>query len=197
MATQYQYQYQQEQTRKHFTVDEYHKMGEAGILSEDDRLELIDGEIVQMSPINVPHQSCVDRLTMLFAPRLVGRGIVRVQGPILLDMENEPQPDVILLRQSDYAERQYHPQPEDILLVIEVADSTLRTDRRDKMPRYARAGISEAWIVNIPKKVVEIYSDPVDGKYTSVQRVGRGHTITPKALPDVTVQVDDFLGASL
>src|SRR2546427_3902370 len=107
MATQY--------ARRRFTVDEYHKMGEAGILSEDDRLELIDGEIVQMSPINVPHAVCVDRLTMLFAPLLVGRGIVRVQSPIFIDDLNEPQPDLILLKPRDYVKQRYHPGPEDIM----------------------------------------------------------------------------------
>src|SRR5437870_3088480 len=151
MATEY--------ARRRFTVDEYHKMGEAGILDEDDRVELLDGEIVQMSPINVPHAVCVDRLNMLFAPALVGRGIVRVQAPIYIDEINEPQPDVILLKLADYLSRQpQHPGPDDILLLIEVADSTVGADRRQKMPRYARAGIAEVWLVNIPKHAIEVYS---------------------------------------
>src|SRR5438093_10057024 len=106
MATEY--------ARRRFTVDEYHKMGEAGILSEDDRVELLDGEIVKMSPINVPHAVCVDLLNMLFGQKLAGRGIVRVQSPIFIDDLNEPQPDVVLLKPRDYLKRRQHPGPEDI-----------------------------------------------------------------------------------
>lgn len=187
MVTQY--------ARRHFTVDEYHKMVEAGILSKDDHVELLDGEIVKMIPINVPHAVCVDRLTMLFAPALVGRGIVRIQAPIYIDEINEPEPDVILLKMANYLKRQpQHPGPDDILLVIEVADATVRSDRRDKIPRYARAGISEAWLVNIPKKVIEVYSDLVAGKYQAIQRVSSGQSVSPKGLPDISVAVDDILG---
>ena len=187
MATEY--------ARRRFTVDEYHKMGEAGILDEDDRVELLEGEIVKMSPINVPHAVCVDLLNMLFGQKLAGRGIVRVQSPIFIDDLNEPQPDVVLLKPRDYLKRRQHPGPEDIMLLIEVADTTVLSDRRQKVPRYARAGIQEVWLVNIPKSVVEVYSDPADGKYRSIRRVGRGNAITPQALPDVTIAVDDFLGS--
>jgi len=189
MAIQYQ------QPRRRFTVDEYHKMADAGILGEDDRVELLDGEIVEMPAIKVPHAACVDSLNMLFAQRIGDRGIVRIQSPIYIDDINEPQPDVILLKPGDYMNRRYHPGPDDILLVIEVAGTTLRTDRRDKMPRYARAGMQETWLVNLPKKMVEVYSNPEDGKYGNVQRVGRGHTIAPQARPDVAIRVEDFLGS--
>jgi Uma2 family endonuclease len=188
MATQY--------ARRRFTVDEYHKMGEAGILGEDDRVELIDGEIVQMSPIHIPHAVCVDLLTMIFAPLLAGKGIVRVQNPIFIDAINEPQPDVILLKARDYLKQKHHPGPEDIMLVIEVSDSTVTFDRRQKIPRYARAGIPEAWLVNIPKGVVEVYTEPVGDKYESIRRVGCGESITPTALPDARIAVHEILGGS-
>jgi Uma2 family endonuclease len=180
---------------RRFTVNEYHKMGDAGILSEDDRVELIDGEIVEMSPINIPHATCVDLLNMIFAPLLAGRGVVRIQNPIFIDDINEPQPDVTLLKLRVYREQEQHPGPDDILLLIEVADATVRFDRVEKIPRYARAGIVEVWLVNIPKGIVEVYSDPVDGKFRSIQRVGKDDSITLKALPDLTVSVADFLGS--
>lgn len=182
--------------RRRFTVDEYHKMGTAGILTEDDRVELIDGEIVQMSPINVPHAVCVSLLNMAFAPLLAGRGMVWVQNPIAVDDLNEPQPDVLLVKSHDYLQQQRHPGPADILLLIEVADATVRFDRYQKVPRYARAGILEVWLVNIPKGIVEVYTEPIAGKYRGIRRVGRGESITLTALPDITVQVASFLGVS-
>src|SRR5690349_14625496 len=100
---------QQEQPRWRFTVEDYHKMGEAGILGEDDRVELVDGEIVQMSPINIPHAACVGLLTMVFAPLMVGRGQVWVQNPISIDDFNEPQPDIILVKPNDYLREQRLP----------------------------------------------------------------------------------------
>src|SRR3954469_7674954 len=115
--------------RRRFTVDDYHKMGDAGILTEDDRVELLDGEIVEMSPINIPHATCVGLLTMLFAPPLAGKGIVWVQNPIFIDNLNEPQPDLALLRLRDYLREERHPGSDDILLLIEVADATVRSDR--------------------------------------------------------------------
>ncbi len=183
-----------EYARRRFTVDEYHKMGDAGIVGEDDRVELIDGEIVQMTPIHVPHARCVDRLTMFFAPLLADRGVVRVQSPIYIDGLNEPQPDVTLLRSSYYlnTQQEQHPGPDDILLLIEVADSTLTTDRRRKVPLYAAAGVHEVWIVNIQKKVVEFFVDPAGGKYNRVGRVGLGHAVSPQSLPDITLKVDDI-----
>ena len=186
MATQY--------GRRRFTVDEYHKMGEAGILPEDDRVELLDGEIVEMTPINVPHAVCVDRLNKLLNRSLPDEFVVRVQSPIFINELNEPQPDVAVLKPADYLRMPQHPGPSDLVLVIEVADSTLREDRGRKVPEYARAGIPEAWIVNIPKGVVEVYSEPVGGKYASIRRVARGEAITLKVLPEVTIAVGDFLG---
>ncbi len=129
--------------RRMFTTDEFHRMAAAGILSEDDRVELIDGEIVQMSPIGSPHASCVDRLTALFVRRFGRRAIIRVRNPIVLSRHSEPQPDlaVLKLRTDFYAEK--HPGPSDVLLVVEVADTSADYDRLTKVALYARAGIPE------------------------------------------------------
>ncbi len=187
MATQHKY------ARRRFTVVEYHKMGEAGIITEDDRVELIDGEIVEMSPINPPHSVCVNRLNKLLNRHVPEELVVSVQNPIYLSEDSEPQPDIALLKPGEYISRTQHPGPEDVLLVVEVADTTVVSDQRQKIPRYAQAGIPEAWLVNIPKGVVEVYTDPGQGKYKQIKRVGPGESITPKLLPDVTLQVSDFL----
>lgn len=181
--------------RRRFTVEEYHKMGEVGILHEDDRVELIDGEIVELSPINRPHINCVDRLTRLFVRAVGDDVIVRGQSPVYLDEGNEPQPDLAILREPNESEvrMKHQGEPGNILLLIEVSESTVSTDRSRKVPRYARAGVPEVWIVNIPKKVVEVYVEPVDGKYTRIGRVGQGDTVTLTALPGVTLAVSDFL----
>jgi Uma2 family endonuclease len=179
--------------RYRFTVDEYHRMGDAGILHEDDRVELIDGEIIKMSPVNRPHILCVDLLTRLLVIGVGDEALVRVQSPIRLDDATEPQPDLALMRPYEYLATLEREQPEDVLLVVEVAESTIRDDRNHKVPRYAQAGIPEVWLVNIPKKVVEVYSDPVEGKYQSIMRVGRGQTLTVKMLPHVNIAVGAFL----
>jgi Uma2 family endonuclease len=179
--------------RYRFTVDEYHKMGDAGIFTEDDRVELIDGEIIEMSPINYPHIISVDLLNKLLVIGVGDDALVRVQSPIRLDDATEPQPDLALIRPYEYLATLEPEGPEDVLLVVEVAESTIRADRNYKVPRYARAGIPEVWLVNIPKKVVEVYTDPAEGKYQSVMRVGHGQTLTVKMLPHVSIAVDAFL----
>ena len=120
--------------RRRFTVDEYHQMAHAGILSEDDRVELLDGEIVERSPIGSLHQACVDRLNRLFNTLVGTAAIVRVQGPVQLDLYSEPQPDLLLLRPQDDFYARAHAGPEDVLLVVEVAESTVEYDRRIKLP---------------------------------------------------------------
>ena len=143
--------------RRTFTAEEYHRMVTAGILAEDDRVELIEGEIVRMSPIGSPHAACVDRLNALFTRRLARRATVRVQSPIALDGRSEPQPDVTVLRpREDYYAPQ-HPGPADILLVIEVVDTSGEYDRGTKLPLYARAGIREVWIVDVVHYTIEVY----------------------------------------
>jgi Uma2 family endonuclease len=137
-----------EVTRRRFTVHDYHRMGEAGILHEDDRVELIEGEIVEMAAIGTRHFSCVNGLTRLLVRGVGDEAIVSVQNPVRLDEHNEPQPDLTVLRVRDY--RESLPVPEDVLLLIEVSDTTLRYDRGVKLPLYARAGIREVCILDLP-----------------------------------------------
>ncbi|HYP39787.1 MAG TPA: Uma2 family endonuclease [Chloroflexia bacterium] len=182
-----------QQPRRRFTVDEYHRMGDAGILHEDDRVELVEGEIVVMSPINAPHLMCVNGLNKILSRSVPEELIVSVQNPIHINTVTELQPDLALITPPNSPDLKYYPGIQDILLVVEVADSTVTSDRRDKVPMYARAGIPEVWLVNIPKKVVEVYSDPAGGKYQSTMRVGRGQNLTVKMLPHVNIAIDAFL----
>jgi Uma2 family endonuclease len=179
--------------RRLFTTDEYHRMAETGILSEDDRVELLDGEIVRMSPIGSRHAACVDRLAELFTRRLPSRAIVRIQSPILLGRRSEPQPDLALLkRRADYyAER--HPQSADVLLVIEVVDSSREVDRGRKLPLYARSGIPEVWVIDLKRDEVEVYRRPALRGYQDHERVRRGQRVAPMAFPRTAFSVGDML----
>ncbi len=145
--------------RHRFTAQEYHGMVDAGLLAEDDRVELIDGEIVEMTPIGARHLACVVTLTHLLMEASGGRYFVSVQNPILLDEGNEPQPDLSLLKARPDPAGSL-PGPDDVLLVVEVSDSTLSYDRNVKLPRYGRSGVPEVWIVNLEARKIEIHSDP-------------------------------------
>lgn len=180
-------------TRYRFSVDEYYKMAEVGILSEDDRVELIEGEIVYMAPIGVRHAQCVNNLTRIFS-RLAVEAILQVQNPIRLDQDSQPHPDVALLRLRDYTKDQQHPGPNDVLLVIEVSDTTLLWDRREKVPLYAQAGIPEVWIVNLQQDRIEVYSQPEGGAYQTSRRLKRGQSVAVPGFGEAKVNVDDVLG---
>ena len=182
----------QEVTRRRFTVHDYHRMGEAGILHEDDRVELIEGEIVEMAAIGTRHFTCVNGLTRLLVREAGDAAIVSVQNPVRLDEHTEPQPDLTVLRVRDY--RESLPTPEDVLLLIEVSDTTLAYDRGVKLPLYARAGIREVWIVDLPGEVIERHTDPsVDG-YRSSERARRREEIKSAALPELAFRVEAVLG---
>jgi len=180
---------------RRFTVDEYYRMAEAGILREDDRVELLNGEIVRMSPIGKDHAACVDVLTELFVALVRGRAQVRIQGPVRLGRHGEPQPDVALLGPRADRYRSGHPEPPDVLLVVEVADTSLDYDREVKIPEYARAGISEAWLVDLVGEAVEVHRDPAPDGYRDVRRARRGETVDVAAFPGIEIGVDDILGA--
>ncbi len=180
--------------RRRFTVEEYHRMGEAGIFAEDDRIELIDGEIIQMIPIGSPHAACVDRLTRLFVLSAGQRASVRVQSPISLGPQSEPQPDLTLLRPRADFYVNAHPGASDVWLVVEVAGTSLPFDRTVKMPLYSRAGVPEVWLVDLAGACVEVHRRPSAGRYEEVQRVTRGERLTCQAFPDLSVGVDELLG---
>lgn len=177
-----------------FTVAEYHRMGEAGIFGEDDRVELIEGEIIEMSPIGSPHASRVKRLLRLFVRKLGDRAIVQVQDPVVVNRFSEPEPDIAILhpRADFYADR--HPEPADVFLLVEVADSSRAFDRGTKVPLYARNGIAEVWIVDIIDEVIEVYRQPVHGAYRSTERYRRGQKVAIGAFEKVSLRVVDILG---
>ena len=169
-------------------------MGQVGIFSEDDRVELINGEIVKISPIGEPHASCVGRLTQTLILLLRRRVIVWTQNPIVLDDYSEPQPDLAILRPRADFYRQAHPRPEDVLVVIEESDTTLEYDRKVKVPLYASAGIPEMWLVNIPEERVEVYSDPAGGEYQTARSYARGRRLQSHTLASLRVSVSKVLG---
>src|SRR5918912_4344650 len=174
-----------EVSRHSFTVAEYERMGQVGILSEDDRVELVCGEIIQTSPIGEGHAACVAVLTRLIILRLRLGAFVWTRNPIVLDDYSEPQPDLAVLRPRADDYRTSKPTPEDVLLVIEVSDTTLDFDRKVKVPLYARAGIPETWVVNLPEERVEVYSDPAGGEYQAARSYARGRRLqshTPASL---------------
>jgi Uma2 family endonuclease len=180
--------------RYRFSVDEYDKIVELGILSDDARVELIEGEIVDMAPIGLRHAQCVNNLTWLLSDLLAGKARVQVQNPVQLNQYSEVQPDLTLLRLRDYTKDQQHPGPEDILLAVEVSDTTLIKDRRLKLPLYAQAGIPEVWIVNVEQERIEVHSQPEGGAYKTVRRLRRGQSVAVPGFAEAKVKVDDVLG---
>ena len=181
--------------RRRFTLDEYHRMGEAGILHEDSRVELIEGEIIEMAPIGSRHAATVARIHAFFAARLSDRATVWGQNPLILPRhESEPQPDVVLLapRADFYASAL--PEPPDVRLLIEVADSSLLYDRRTKFPLYARAGVAEAWLVDVDARQVEIHRAPGARGYADVRSPGPDETFASLAFPELAFRSADLLG---
>jgi Uma2 family endonuclease len=182
--------------KRRFTVEEYYKMAEAGILCEDDRVELLDGQIVEMTPIGSRHAAAVDRLTRLLSHLVGEAALVRVQNPIRLSQHSEPQPDLALLKPRSDFYAHAHPSPKDVLLVVEVAETSVGIDRKVKIPLYAKAGISEVWLVDLEERV-EVYRKPSSQGYGETQRPRRGRSLSPQALPELKVSVSDILGPEL
>lgn len=181
-------------SRRLFTFAEYQRMCEAGILHEDDRVELIDGEIVQMPPVGSPHVVTVFELNYLLMRAVGDRAVVSVQIPVQLAGNGAPEPDLALVKPPRARYRAAIPSADDVLLAIEVSDTTLKYDREVKRPLYARHGIPEMWIVDLDAGAVEVCRGPAaDGSYGSVETAGREDVLTIAALPGVTVAVRDFL----
>ncbi|MTJ13412.1 Uma2 family endonuclease [Anabaena sp. UHCC 0187] len=178
--------------RHQFTVKQFHQMAESGILSENDRVELIRGEMIDMSPIGTRHAGCVLFLSNLLILLLGGRALINVQNPLELDETSEPQPDIALLKPRPDFYRNSHPQPEDIFLLIEVADTTVKYDREVKIPLYAEANIPEVWLVDVNQEVVEVYRNPLQGIYQDVEKLVKNQVLSILAFPDVCINVSEI-----
>ena len=180
-------------TKHRFSVSEYYRMAETGVLKPDARVELLNGEIIDMSPIGPFHGGVVNYLVDVFTAACKGRWRTTVQNPVRLDDHSEPQPDLVLARPTPDFYRKRHPQPEDVFLLVEVSDSTLEIDQEDKLPAYDRAGIPEAWIVNLNELIVEVYREPNFTGYGSRTILKAGDQAVPLAFPDVAVDVAELL----
>jgi Uma2 family endonuclease len=180
-------------TEHRFNVKEYYRMAETGVLSPTARVELLNGKIIDMSPIGPFHGGLVKRLSRFFTLKANGRWQVSTQDPVHLEDHSEPEPDVALLKPSpdDYTNR--HPHSSDVFLLIEVSDTTLDYDREEKIPAYGRAGIIEVWIVNLNHACIEVYRDPHFTGYGSKTVLGAGEQIAPQSFPDALIDVTEFL----
>jgi Uma2 family endonuclease len=186
---------QSETIKKLFTVREYHRMGEVGILGPEDRTELIDGEVIRMSPTGHRHAMCVTRAIHAFAVALSGKALVNTQNPLVLNDYSEPQPDLVLLKyRSDFYKSKQYVGPEDALLVLEVSDTTLRFDLTIKLPRYAVAGVPELWIENLIADELLVFREPTGEAYTTNLTLKRGESVSLAAFPEVLFKVEDLLG---
>ena len=179
---------------RRFTVTEYYQLAQAGILTEDDRVELIDGEIIEMTPIGDRHAASVTRAQRLFERAVGDAALVRVRQPVRLGERTEPQPDLALVRSRADFYAAGHPTAEDVLLLVEVADTSLRFDRDVKVPLYARSGIPEVWLVDLVQETVTVHREPTPNGYRTIQTARRGETLTPSALPDLELAVAAILG---
>ena len=176
------------------TVKEYHLMGKAGIFSQGDRVELIEGELVQMAAIGTRHAGCVNRLNRLSAEIPETRAIIAIQNPVQLTDRTEPQPDVVFLQpRADYYSTA-HPTASEVLLLIEVSDSTVDYDRDVKVPIYARSQIAEVWLVDLEAQCLEVYRQPTPNGYSLIQKFWRGQQVSPLAFPDWEVNLDFIFG---
>lgn len=169
-------------------------MAEAGILHEDDRVELIDGEILELSPIGSRHAACVSRLVTALIRAVGDRAIVGPQNPVRFPSDTEPQPDVALLKPRDDFYASAHPGPEDVLLLVEVSDATLAYDRGEKLGLYASTGIPEYWIADLNAGKIEVFSRLVNGEYRDLRKFGHGETVESSTVPDLSLAADDILG---
>jgi Uma2 family endonuclease len=181
--------------RRHWlTVDDYYRMAEVGILDADARVELIDGEIIDMAPPGSPHAATVHYLNEVFVRAVDGKATVLIQNPVRLSQYSEPQPDLALLRRRDDFYRERHPQPDDVLLIVEIAASSLRFDRDKKLPLYARHGIPEMWLADLAGRRLARYRAPQNGVYTLADELDLGSPVEVPALAGVVVDLGRLFG---
>ncbi len=176
---------------RRFSVHEYHRMAEVGILDEDERVELIDGQIVEMSPIYGPHIRCIIKLSRRLTLLVGEKAFVSPQSSVRLADDTEPEPDLAILRQLPPGKDP--PLASDVLLLIEVSDTTLARDQHVKVPRYGRAGIPEVWVIDLQGETVFRYTEPRPNGYRHLEIFGRGERIQAQQLPQIALLVDDML----
>jgi Uma2 family endonuclease len=179
--------------RHRLSVEDFHHMGEAGLFAPEARVELIEGEIIDMTPIGSAHASRVMRLADLLTTQLHAKAVVAVQSPVRLDDRSEPQPDLALLRYREDFYAAAHPGPADILLLIEVADTTARFDREVKIPLYARHGIPEVWLLDLEADAMRVYREPQSGAYREVSTQCNA-ALSPGAFPELAVDLETLIG---
>lgn len=186
---------QPELLRRHrLTVDAYHRMAEAGVLAPDARVELIDGEVVDMASIGTRHASAVKRLLNQIGAALGGQAILTVQDPLRLGDTSEPEPDLMLLRPRDDFYADAHPVAVDVLLLIEVSENSARYDREVKLPLYARHGVAEVWIVDLDNRALRFFRQPVDGAYSDITASETPGLVAPQGLPGLAIDLTRVLG---
>jgi Uma2 family endonuclease len=181
------------QTKHRFNVTEYYRMAETGVLPPDARVELLNGEIIDMSPIGPFHGGVTNYLNQCFSAASRRRWLTSIQNPVRLDDHSEPQPDLMLLKPASDFYRKRHPKPEEVFLLVEVSDSTIESDHAEKIPAYGRAGIVEVWIVNLNELTVEVYREPHFTGYGSKTVLRPGEQAVPLAFPDAVVDVAELL----
>jgi Uma2 family endonuclease len=179
--------------RKLFTVDDYYTMLDAGILREDDRVELIDGEIIEVSPVGPRHAAVVTRVNNVLVPLVQGKALLRPQLPLRLDQFNEPQPDIVVLKPRPDCYSSRHPGPADVFLVVEISDSSLKYDRDVKLPIYAAARIPEVWIADLPGGEILVYREPSGKRYRTSLSFQRGDSLSCLKFPQIQLAIDDVL----
>lgn len=180
-----------------WTINDYHRMLDAGILAESEQVELLNGQVIEMSPQRPPHTTATKRAYDYLKPLLAGRADVRSQSPIILSSHSEPEPDiaVVVIDELEYSDR--HPRPNEIFLLIEVADSTLGRDLGEKERAYAQANIQDYWVVDIRGRQVHIFRHPVGGTYQQKQLLGSGNSCSLLAFPDIDVPINQLLPPTL
>jgi len=183
-----------EATKKLFTADEFYRISEAGIFTEGQRVELIDGEIIEMSPIGTRHAVCVNRANTFLTEAFRRKAIVSIQNPLRLGEFTEVLPDVVVFKPRADFYASERPTPADVLFLVEVADTTLRYDRNVKVPRYAAAGIAEVWIEDLKGDSLLVYHDPAEKTFKTSLTLHRGDSVSPLAFPAVKFKVEDLLG---
>jgi Uma2 family endonuclease len=182
--------------RRLFTVEEYERMVQADILTAAELVELLNGEIVEMSPIGTRYAVCVNRLNKLFLVQLGENALVSVQNPIRLNNYSEPQPDLTLLQPRSDFYATAHPQPKDVLLIVEVVDTSADYDRQVKIPLYAKPGIVEVWLVDLVGQYLEVYRQPSANGYQQIQQLHRNQQIFIQSLPNLEIFIYNILGSN-